>query len=451
MKENTEPEDEDNELENKDNEIYPSSDSLAEIRSSLGLVVNYSKGVESMGQTPPHDYEILKDIYFNDSIISTATDLKAELLLSNGYRFRGKNVRDIEKAEKIFKELNMYEVFLNFFKQAEAYGCVYLEPRYKEGSDKVTEIFPLETPLTRMSFDEHGVITGYLQVNNATSGSAVSNLPRWEPNELLYYKENWFGSNVYSYAPNVSMAAVLSSRTLGNHYIAQIFRNLPPKMVHILKSANSKQLQQYKQTLQGVKSNVNQDLVVRTSKDTDGVDIKQFVVDFTKGGLMDVLVYLREEILVRMRMPPAMLGLQEGGGRSEPQVFILENHLRTKQKRASNFINKELMPILGLSNVEFYFPPVFLGNEEVIMRIARSIIDSGISGEGENHPAIVFLKEKGFTIPPGTKIENPKEKDIEGFESRTRKGRKKGKEEGSNRDSSGDSPEGKEKFTDRQI
>src|SRR3990167_7630045 len=109
-------------------EIYPSSDPLAEIRSSLGLVVNYSKGVESMGQTPPHDYEILKDIYFNDSIISTAVDLKAELLLSNGFRFRGKNVRDIEKAEKMFKDLNMYEVLLNFFKQAEVYGCAYLEP-----------------------------------------------------------------------------------------------------------------------------------------------------------------------------------------------------------------------------------------------------------------------------------------------------------------------------------
>jgi len=430
-------------------EIYPSSDPLAEIRSSLGLVVNYSKGVESMGQTPPHDYEILKDIYFNDSIISTAVDLKAELLLSNGFRFRGKNVRDIEKAEKMFKDLNMYEVLLNFFKQAEVYGCAYLEPRYK--NDKINEVWPLETPLTRMSFDEHGVLTGYLQVNNATSGSAVSTLPRWEPNELLYYKENWFGSNIYSYAPNVSIASVLSSRTLGNHYIAQIFRNLPPKMVHILKSANSKQLQQYKQTLQGVKSNTNQDLVVRTSKDTDGVEIKQFVVDFTKGGLMEVLVYLREEILVRMRMPPAMLGLQEGGGRSEPQVFILENHLRTKQKRASNFINKELMPLLGLSNVEFYFPPVFLGNEEVIMRIARSIIDSGISGEGENHPALVFLKEKGFTMPVGTKIEDSKEKDIESMPSRTRKGRKQGKEEGSNRDSSGDSPEGKEKFTDRHI
>ena len=437
------------EEEQSDEELYPSSDPLAEIRSSLGIVVNYSQGNTSVGQNPPHDYEILKDIYFNDSIISTATDLKAELILSNGYRFRGKNTRDIEKAYKTFDDLNMFEVLLNSLKQSEAYGTFYWEPRYQ--GTKVFEVWPLETPITRMNFDKNGVVTGFLQVSNSTTGTNPSDMPTWEADELLCYRENWFGSNVYSYAPNVSVASILSSRTLGNHYIAQIFRNLPPKMVHILKSANSKQLQQYKQTLQGVKSNINQDLVVRTPKETEGVEIKQFVVDFTKGGLMEVLIYLREEILTRMRVPPSMLGLQEGGGRSEPQIFIFENHLRTKQKRIANFINKKLMPILGLSNVEFYFPPVFLGDEDVIMRIARNMIDSGMTGEGENHPALVFLKEKGFTIPNGTEIGDPKEKYIESMQSRTRKGRKQGKEEGSNKDSTGDSPEGKEKFNSRKL
>lgn len=427
-------------------------DALADIRQSLGLVVNYSKtSSQKKVQEPFYPYDVLKELYFKDPIISSAVDLKAETILANGWRFRGKNSRDIEKAYREFDRLNMYEVLLNFIKQCEAYGDGYLEPTFE--GDKVSEVHTLETPITRIMYNKNGVIEGYVQVNSYVLAPAQDKQPDWEADEILHFSYSKFGSNVYSYAPHVSIAYnTVNTRMLGNHYILQIFKNLPPHMVHILKNSSAKQMVHYKQVVQGVKSNMNQPLVVRSPKGVDtGVDIKQFVVDFTKGGLLDVLHYFREEILTRMRVPPTLLGLNASEGRAEPQMYLFITHIRSLQMRFAKFLNMELLPKMGL-NCELYFPPAILGDEEVILRIARSMIDSGMTGEGDNHPALVFLREKGFNIPEGTKIEDPKQKDIETMPSRTRKGMKQGKEQKDNKDKFvGDSEESKGKIEKGSI
>ncbi len=426
-------------------------DPLAEVRASMGLVVNFSKGTSPKhGQEPPHQYEILRDIYFNDPIISSAVDLKAEVVLSNGWRFRGKNQREIERADKEFDRVNMYEVLLNFLKQAEVYGDAYLEPRFLGVNDKLNEVWPLDTVITRIKYDKNGVVKGYLQVQHTTLASDPA-VVEWAEDEILHFKANWVGSEVYSLAPFASISHQLASRFNGNHYINQIFKNLPPKMVHILKGTSVTQRDQYQQTLLGLKSNMMQDMVVNNPNPQGDIDIKQLIVDFTKGGIIDVLHYVREEILTRMRVPPALLGLEDSSGRSEPQLFIFETHMRTIQRRVAKFLNNKLLPLMGLGNVELYFPPVSMTGEDSSMSVARSMIDAGITGPGSQHPALIYLREKGFDIPETSKVEDPKEKDIDSMQSRKRKGRDQGKEEVDNRNQQGDSVESRDKIAKSQT
>lgn len=424
---------------------------LSEIRTSQGIVAQYSEGAQTgIGQIPPHDYLVLQWMYLSDPIISSSIDLKSEVILSNGWGFRGENQRAVDRAYRKFKELNMYETLLNFTKQSELFGDSYLEPRWRNGD--IFEIWCLQTVFTRIKYTQNGKVTGYLQTSTNTQIPATDTTKEWQPDELLHYSDNTLGSNIYSYSSIASMANIFSSLMMGNNYIKQIFVNLPPKMVHILKNASKGQMQSYKQAVLAAKSNVNQDFVVRTPEGTEGVDIKQFIVDFTKGGLVDILHYLREEVLARLRVPPELLGMGESSGRTEPKIMAFEMHIRTKQRRIANFINRELMPLLKLENVEFYFPPVMLTSEESILKNARNMIDAGIrSKDGEEEPAFEYLERKGFDIPENAVLQDPKKKDIEGMPSRERVGRKVGKEEGTEKNETGDSDKGKEKVKETQI
>lgn len=426
-------------------------DPLAEIRTSLGLAPNFSLGMpETEGQNPPEEYVLLQRIYFNDPIVSTAVDIKAEMVLGEGWCFRGENKRDIAKAYKEFDRLNMYEVLLNFLKQAEMYGDAYLEPRYEEMSTKVKEVWALETSYTRIKFDENGKVLGYIQVNRFQTNMVTNKKPTWNPDELLHYSENSFGSNVYSYAPNVSIGHQFSSRVFGNSYIAQLFKNLPPKFMHILSNASKEQAANYRQALQAGKSNVNQDMVLYTSGESTQVKVEKVENVFNMEGLGDILTYLREEVLTRMRVPPSLLGLAGSAERTEPQMFLFAKHIRVKQYRLATFINKFFMPLLGLEGTDIFFNPVMLENDEKIMGVARSMIDAGMKNE-EDEPALRYLRQHGFDIPEGTKLNDPKEKDIEGFGSRKREGMKEGKEQKHNTNSAGDSEESKEKIAKAQI
>ncbi|MCK9370456.1 phage portal protein [Candidatus Dojkabacteria bacterium] len=442
--------------ESQDTEIASPFDPLAEIRTSLGLAMNFSLGMpETEGQNPPQEYEILKQIYLKDPIVSTAIDIKSEMVLTNGWNFRGKNKRDVEKAYSEFERLNMYEVLLNFLKQVELYGDGYLEPRYDEvngiATTKVKEVWTLETPLTRIKFDKNGKVEGYCQVNRFTP-NVTGKMPEWKSDELFHYAENWFGSSVYSYSPILSVGGQFTNKVYGNNYIMQLFKNLPPKFMHILSNASKDQAANYRQALQAGKSNVNQDLVVFTTGETTQTKIMPIEVNFTSNGIVELLTYLREEVLTRMRVPPTLLGLAaKSEGRSEPQMFLFSSHIKTKQRRLAWFINKNIMPLLGLDNIQIFFRPVMFEDAEKVMAIARSMIDAGIRNENGEDPALKYLKDNGFDLPEGTEITEPKEKDIEGNPSRKRLGMSEGKDQKSNKSSTGDSSESRDKLAKAQT
>lgn len=428
----------------------PLADTIAEIRTSQGVVPYYSQLPEDQGQQPPHEYSTLKQIYLFDPIISTAVNLKSELVLSSGWGFRGDNKRAIEKAYKEFDRLNMYEVLLNFLKQTEVYGDAYLEPRFEEMSFKVKEVWAIETSLTRIVYDKNGKVEGYVQVDTLNQ-KPIKDMPRWGVDELFHYSEDMFGSNVYSFSPLAPMSTQLSNRTFGNSYIMQLFKNLPPKMMHILTNASDAQSKNYKQNLQAAKSNVNQDLVLFTTSETTKVEVKPIEIQFNENGLTDILNYVREEVLTKMRVPPALLGLSQSQGRTEPQMFLLSSAIKTKQNRVAKFINKNLMPLLGLGTIEFFLKPPMLDDATKVMTIARNMIDAGIKNENGEEPALLYLKDNGIDIPEGTELSDPKEKDIDTMQSRQRKGMKQGKEEKDNRNEKGDSEESKAKLEKAQV
>jgi hypothetical protein len=167
-------------------------------------------------------------------------------------------------------------------------------------------------------------------------------------------------------------------------------------------------------------------------------------------GLIEVLKYLRNEVLMVTRVPFHWLGMIEGANRGigENVVIPFETRVKKIQQITASYINRELMPKLGYKNLKFKFNPISLMDEKLIFQNAQIMAGLGLTAESE-HPIVLYLKEKGVKLPLDTKIE-PKAKPIDSFPSRFRENPKVDKMT-SELDRKGVSESGKEKLEEKQL
>ena len=127
------------------------------------------------------------------------------------------------------------------------------------------------------------------------------------------------------------------------------------------------------------------------------VELLQY--EFSKG-LLDVLEYLRSEVLMVTRIPKMWVGLSDGSNRStaEASLIPLETRVKKIQQIVSSYINKSLMPKLGYSNLGFKFNPMSLMEEKSILQNAQVLSTLNLDAKSE-HPVITYLKNKGFALP----------------------------------------------------
>jgi len=368
-----------------------------EIRASLGLVKDYMESPSDKTQEPPSDYNLLLEMFENDSVLTTALDTTVDVGSSNGFHFQGKNKRNIEHLQDLFEnDLDFDLVVQNIIYSMIIYGDAFLELRFTDGN--LSELHVLETTEMKIIYDEHGTILGYVQ----TPSTPIKGKEKiyFKPDEVVHFKLKEIGSRVYSYTPLKSIKREYATKKYAGNYLNRIFVNFPPRLMYVLKTASKEQTKSFINNLKVAKQQPHKDLV-----GWGEIDVKETGVFDFSNGMVEILNHLRTEILMITKVPPIWIGIPDNSNRSnsEAQIRSFETRVKSIQNKIASAINKQLLPSLGFSkkSIKFMFNPFSLMEEKSVLENAKVLKELGLDDDS----LLTYVKEKGIQLRPEAKIE----------------------------------------------
>ena len=423
---------------------------IEDTRASKGVVHDYYTNLNNPSnkyKEPPYLYEVLMDMVFADPVLFRAIDLTVGLVTSKGYDFIGENERDIKRAKKIFDDtLDFDRVIKNTLWQMLVHGDSYLEIRWNGSKTDIKELNPRDTQDMKINYDTHGEIKAFVET---VRGKGEAEAITYQPDEMIYFRLYWVGSEVYSKCPFSAIRRGFATKIFANDYLQSIFRNLPPKVIYFLKSANDKQLKDFIENIQRAKTNPNIDIIAQSNDDFES---KVSQVKFDEG-LIKVLEYLRKEVLMITGVPPHWIGILDGANRGigENVVIPFETKIKQLQHEIESQVNRELMPKLGLSNVVFKWNAISLMDEKSIIQNMQFLSSIRIDGK----TIIDYAREHGLNLRGDAKIEElpmmgGPQTQKDGSLSRQR-GNAKTDKMGAGLDKKGVSSEGKAKLEAKKV
>jgi len=392
-----------------------------DVRASRGIVKDYNNPYTPSGQQPPNDYKAMEQMWKRDEVIATAMDTTVDMVTRNGWDFVAKtNDKKLSSTElnsiiKRFQDFKFEEVLDNLIYQMITYGDAFLELRRMNGT-KITELHPLETTEMRIDYDLNGTINGYSQIpSNANvlgmkgSSATMPGQIDFRADGVIHFRMKWLGSKIYSETPLQPVARIWATKQNSFNYLDQLFMNLRPELFVHLKGASKTQFEQVEETLWRSKVNPGKPIVTYGAADS-GTDIKESTANFGNvQGLFHVLEYLRESVLMITRVPPVWIGMvnRDGAnkGNSEAQIFSFETRVGKIQRKIADLINRELLPKLGYSHIEFNFNPISFKSEENAVKNAAVLSSINVKPEG----IIKYLRRNGITDVMIEDIRTPEE------------------------------------------
>ena len=366
-------------------------------RSGKGIVKDYFSRVDKFQsyRAPPYAYKTLMEMVKADPVMFTATSLTVDLSTYKGYSFIGGTEEQIKNAKELFNDkLDFDQVIENILFQLLVYGDAFLEVVWNEEKTQVIELKPLESSQMAINYTESGDIVGYVQ---KIEGKSELDFPQFAPDEVVYFRHYWIGSQVYSYSPFEAIRTPYTTKIYANDYLKNIFINLPPKIIYFLSNASETQRKLFIENLIRAKTNPGLDIIAQGEK----FESKLLQVSFDSG-LINVLEYLRKEVMMITRVPPHWIGVLDGANRGigENVVIPYETKIKKIQQKVSSQLNRQLMPLLNL-DLDFKWNAVSLMDERTIVEIMNFLKSQGFDSE----TIIDYARERGLDLRQGASIE----------------------------------------------
>lgn len=364
-------------------------------RASRGFAKDFVSGDRQKLQPKPANTNMLFEMFINDPLVSSACDITVDAMMANRYTFRGESESLVKSTTETFEnDYDFDQVLPNLVYQMLIYGDAYLELVYQGGS--VTEFHPLESSQMEMRFNKHGEVLGYQQKKDEQKRNFTTD-------QVIHFSLRNIGSSKYSTVPFEPISTDYTTKVYAKNYIKTIFENFPPRMAYFLETTNTDQIRQFLENLRVSKQNPHMDFVASGGK-VQAQNIGAF--EFSKG-MVDLLNYLRQEILMTFRVPPIMLGIPDNSNRSnsDAQVGSLSSfqlRINSLQNHIASQINRELLPKLNIK-LKFKFNPVTVLNEEKFIDIAQKMKQIGI----DDDTVLQYIQDKGVSLRIGAKIEQP--------------------------------------------
>ncbi len=393
-------------------EVTTARDSRGTIRYSFSNygASRFGKG----GQPSPTNLNVFYDLYKQDPEVQAALTTRTDAILASGHTVEGgkqqKNKLDKAKFDYNF----MYQLVLNGL----VYEHVFIEIERTNGGDPAA-YHVLETPYMEIRHNVHGGIEAY--VERGENGNEVV----FPPEDIVYIKFNELSSAVWgevglktldtALSTKIKMEKFIQSMAMNNAWRQYMVSSMKPDemeefMVNYMESAYDPDIPLNINVEGKEVGNVGDKIKFETLRNPE--DLEKF---------LGVLGYLREQILMRLKVPPIMIGLPDSSNRSNSDSQIKAFNIANESFRKKLAIAfNELFKKSGL-DLEFSWNPIDKRSEKEDIEIAEKLMNMGAD------PKMVeqFLRNAGLELPDGKLFQDNPNPDIKKsedmFPSRQRK------------------------------
>lgn len=380
------------------------------IRESRGFVKDVYDPVVRVRE-PLSDYQVMLSLIHSDPTIARAFDIVTDFATHRGFDFIGGKKEQRDSLRRQFMtSLNFQQVLPNILYSLDYYGDAFLELRRKD-SVVPNELWPLETTEMRIAYDIHGTVEQYVQRPFSLAGLTEEEILSkeekmgvyFDPKEVIHFRRKWIGSQIYSYNLLEPASTQISAKMYASNYLMNIFINMPPRYAVHLAGIGRKELSEARAEFRSAKTNYRKTIAFSRSSDPSSKLQMQKIDPPYDKELLEVIKYLRQEVLTQTGVP--MSWLEESGaenrGITESEqrpfdVMIQALHRNVLEPP----INNKLLPALGHSKV-----PVG-GNQKLMLRFneisrkgEKEILENAerLTNMGLKPDALVrYLDERGI-------------------------------------------------------
>lgn len=377
-------------------EVTANRDSRGTIRYSFSGGFSSRNDRFKQGQPSPNNLNTYYELYKSDPEVQAALTTRTDAILASGFTTDG-GKQNINQLEKLGFDYNfLYQLVLNGL----VYEHVFLEVE-RTNAGKAHAYHVLETPFMTIKHNEHGAVEGYVQ--QGETGEPVF----FPEADIVYIKFNELSSAVWGEVGLKTLDTALSTKIKMEKFIQSLAMNnawrqymvssmkepeMEEFMVNYLESAYDPEIPMTINVEGKEVGNVGDKIKFETLRNPD--DLEKF---------LGVLNYLRQQILMRLKVPPIMIGLPDSSNRSNSDAQIKAFNIANESfRRKLDIAFDELFKKSGLS-IDFSWNPIDERSEKQDIEIAEKLMNMGAK------PDMIekFLRNAGLELPEGDLFMSP--------------------------------------------
>ena len=368
-------------------------------KASKGTIKNSFYGSMSpkdkQGQPSPVNMNVFLDLYKKDPVVQAALTTRSEAILNSGWTVEGSKTAK-KQAEDLLKKINFNYTFLDkVVLNALLYEHVFIEIE-RTNSGNPSALHVLETSFMEIEHDVHGDIIGYYQ--QGETGDKVF----FPIEDIVYLKFNSITSAVWGENGLESLLRTLTTKNFFEKFLNSMAINNDFRQIFKTTMADDN-IKEFLPYLQDARLDPNQPIVMKIAKKAGEsmADDNKFETMRNPSDLKEflgVLEYLRTQSLMRLKVPPIMIGVPDSSNRSNSdsqiKAFNISNEA-FRRKLDDGFV--ELFDKLGIGSVDYAFNPIDKRSEKDDVEVAERLINMGAD------PKVIegFLRTSGLALPEG--------------------------------------------------
>ena len=361
------------------------------------------------GQQHPVNYKLLYKMYKEDPVVNSAINMTKDFVVGDGWELIGDEGSELhrKRLERILNKNNFTNTLNDLVLCLLIYGDAYLELvrhddarkkfvaecdiakhsvslgsfgvhewtedlglkkcfvddcevsktdfekqwgyEYKQQVGTVKKMIPMEPSSVRIDYNEHGEAIKYIQ-------RVLHRRVDFYPDEVVHFSLNKVGARVYGHSPMQSLLVTLQAKQNAENYTNDFFkRGAMPRMIYILPGNYQKDMvDRFKNTLATLQP--QQDVVLTGGQEVKVSEVAPHNSDMQ---FIELLKYLRLNILIALQVPPSMVGISEGANRSNStvQMQAFDRRVHALKSIIADILNWQLFTTenFGFDDVVFKF------------------------------------------------------------------------------------------------
>ena len=300
------------------------------------------------GQQQPVNYKMLWNAYLSEPIVRACVDITVDAIIGDGYTIHGDSELHVKRVKNTFKKANFQKFLQDTVTSLVIYGDAYSELVRDRGG--LVEFFrPVDASTVRIDYDEHGFVLKFIQ-------RVLHRRVDFYPDEMIHMTINNVGGRVYGLSSLQSIIFTLQAKMAATQFNTEYFRrNGLPRSLYMVKNLSKEQ---------------NDRAVAELRKATPQTDvwlnvgageIQHQIVSPNNQDMqfIELMNFLRQEIIAATGVPPIFLGITEGSNRANAQTQMESWDRKKKKMRLiiQDIINMSLLTTanFGFDDVQFEF------------------------------------------------------------------------------------------------